>query len=263
LLYGPPGCAKTTLARAAAGASGSGFISLAPADVYGSSYVGEAESIVRNAFKLARSASPCILFFDEIDSILGSTISSSSGSNGGTAGHGMHRGRGSSAESRVLSTFLNEMDGVDGSLDDGVLVLGATNRPRSLDKALLRPGRFDKIVYVPPPDYHGRLAILKKYCDKWNTANVDLSRLASDEISGFMTGAEIVGACRVAAMKALRSSIKQEVNSDKHSLKEQPMVQVLEEHLEESLRTVQPLLAQPSGDIMHDYVLFEESCRRG
>ena len=133
LLHGPPGCAKTTLARAAAGSSGVAFLSLSPAEVYASSYVGEAERIVRQAFNLARSTSPCILFFDEIDSIFGG---------GGDSGGGVGgNGRGNSSEARVLSTFLNEMDGVDiaGAGKDGVLVLGATNRPWTLDAALMRP----------------------------------------------------------------------------------------------------------------------------
>ena len=170
LLHGPPGCAKTTLARAAAGSAGVAFLSLAPADVYASSYVGEAEAIVRRAFALAKSSAPCILFFDEVDSILGSD-------SGDNASHGMGRGgRGSSAEARVLSTMLNEMDGVDGSIQDGVLVLGATNRPDCIDAALLRPGRFDKVIYVPPPDVPARRAILKRQCEKWGME-------ISDEVS--------------------------------------------------------------------------------
>ena len=98
LLHGPPGCAKTTLARAAAGAAGVAFLSLSPADVYASSYVGEAEGIVRRAFDLARAAAPCVLFFDEIDAIIGGEDEG-----GDKQGHGM--GRGTSAEARVLSTF--------------------------------------------------------------------------------------------------------------------------------------------------------------
>ena len=247
-MYGPPGCAKTTLARAAAGASGSGFISLSPADVYGSSYVGEAEAIVRSAFRLARSATPCILFFDEIDSILGSDQVS--------AGHGMGRsGRGASAESRVLSTFLNEMDGVDGSWEDGVLVLGATNRPGILDKALLRPGRFDKIIYVPPPDYEGRISILNKYCDAWKVRDVNLSYLGSDEVSGSMTGAEIVGACRAAALSALR----EDSVSKPGDLQGDP-VQVSQRHLEEALKAIKPLLSDCA--VLDDFLMFEESCSR-
>jgi len=114
LLYGPPGCGKTSLARAAASSLGISFFSLSPSDVYSSSYVGEAEASVRRAFSIARSAKPCILFFDEIDAILGS--------GGSASGHGMARSGGKSAEARVLSTFLNEMDGVDATSDDGILV---------------------------------------------------------------------------------------------------------------------------------------------
>jgi len=98
LLHGPPGCAKTTLARAAAGAAGVAFLSLSPADVYASSYVGEAESVVRRAFSLARSASPCILFFDEIDSIVAASGSNKSGMD-----------RGNSAEGKFNVSFLSSL----------------------------------------------------------------------------------------------------------------------------------------------------------
>ena len=204
---------KTTLARAAAGSANVAFLSLSPADVYSSSFVGEAESVVRRAFNLARSAAPCVLFFDEIDAIIGGDDESS--------GHGM--GRGSSAEARVLSTFLNEMDGVDGSVEDGVLVLGATNRPGTLDRALMRPGRFDRVIFVPPPDECGRREILRMECSKWYdsfVASVDnahkdayhsleqyfnLRYLAADDITGLMTGAELVGACRETAVNVMRT----------------------------------------------------------
>jgi SpoVK/Ycf46/Vps4 family AAA+-type ATPase len=245
LLHGPPGCAKTTLARAAAGASGIAFFALSPADVYASSYVGEAEAVVRRAFMLARSAAPCILFFDEIDSILGST-------EGG--GHGMRRSA-KSAEARVLSTFLNEMDGVDASQEDGVLVLGATNRPTTLDAALLRPGRFDSIIYVPPPDEEGRKSMLEMQCHRWKCQTskttegapyVDVDFLASDSVTGSMTGAEIMGACRDAAMLALRESLETE-SQDTPSMKHV--------YLEESLRNVKPLLS--NKNVLEEYTRFE------
>lgn len=210
LLYGPPGCAKTSLARASAGSAGVAFISLSPADVYASSYVGEAEAVIRRVFTLARSAAPCILFFDEIDSILGNSDASS-----GSSAHGMNRGgRGSSSEARVLSTFLNEMDGVDSSVDDGVLVLAATNRPNSLDAALLRPGRFDYVIYVPLPDEHARYAILQKVLIKSSPTRVhgsitdaDLRFLANEGVSGGFTGAEIVNICQEASMVELRARL--------------------------------------------------------
>ena len=270
LLHGPPGCAKTTLARAAAGSAGVAFLSLSPADVYSSSFVGDAEGVVRRAFDLARSAAPCVLFFDEIDSIIGGDDE--------VSGHGM--GRGSSAEARVLSTFLNEMDGVDGSVEDGVLVLGATNRPSTLDAALLRPGRFDKIIYVPPPDKCGRKEILKMECNKWqnsilgsntnNSSVVDchsleksfgLRSLAADEISGWMTGAELVGACRETAMIVMRKVLVAEspptnnnerMSEDLNCL----LMQALKIELQNQLKTTKPLLSD--AGVLEEYTRFEE-----
>jgi SpoVK/Ycf46/Vps4 family AAA+-type ATPase len=252
LLHGPPGCAKTTLARAAANTSAVSFVSLSPADVYSTSYVGDAEAVIRRAFTLARSASPCVLFFDEIDAILGM--------NENNANHGM--GRGSAVEARVLSTFLNEMDGVDGSWKDGVLVLGATNRPWSLDTALLRPGRFDKIIYVPPPDCEGRREILSMHCQHWTKGSgiatitslppIDVDFLASDSISGNMTGAEIVGACREAAMLCFREATAN-VSANNPRLDQLIMK---EEYLITALRNVQPLLSNPT--IMDEFLSFQQ-----
>ena len=278
LLHGPPGCAKTSLARAAAGASGVAFLSLSPADVYASSYVGDAEAVVRRAFALARSASPCVLFFDEIDSIIGAE-----GSCGGKSGglNGMNRGH--SAEARVLSTFLNEMDGVDGSAEDGVLVLAATNRPWTLDVALLRPGRLEKIIYVPPPDVQGRRSILQMQCRQWHHQGIgtdgdvgralsdsnivstafDYDYLASDAVTGNMTGAEIVGACRAAAMRAIRDSIDGRNCGDTATSATNTTVVAAvarivlsQEKLEAVLREVQPLLSKQH--VMEKYVSFEE-----
>jgi SpoVK/Ycf46/Vps4 family AAA+-type ATPase len=271
LLHGPPGCAKTTLARAAAGASGVAFLSLAPADVYASSYVGQAEAVVRRAFSLARSAAPCVLFFDEMDAIVG---------NDGAGGAGMSRG--SSAEARVLSTFLNEMDGVDGgSWKDGVLVLGATNRPWTLDAALLRPGRFDKVIYVPPPDWEGRRSILELQCRHWMTTttvdddvnavvakySLDLDLLASDAITGHMTGAEIVGACREAAMRCFRETVENEKRisegetSSEAGHSPRSVVVMNPAFLLEALRDA-PALMLSSPDVLQDFRDFEAGCSR-
>ena len=235
LLFGPPGCAKTSLARAAAGASGVAFLSLSPAEVYASSYVGEAEAVIRQAFTLARSASPCILFFDEIDSIIGAE-------HGNSGDHGMARG--SSAEARVLSTFLNEMDGIDSagaSLTDGVLVLGATNRPWTLDAAILRPGRFDKVIHVPPPDEAGRLSILQAETKAWPTGDegIDLKKIASDGVTGSFTGAELIGACREAAQYALREGLATP-EADVAG------ISVREEFLLDAIKRTKPLLKDPN-----------------
>jgi SpoVK/Ycf46/Vps4 family AAA+-type ATPase len=234
LLHGPPGCAKTTLARAAAGASGVAFLSLSPAEVYSSSYVGEAEAVVRRAFSLARSAAPCVLFFDEMDSIFGGL---------------QDGGRGNSAEARVLSTFLNEMDGVDNNRGaDGVLVLGATNRPWTLDSALLRPGRLgDKIIYIPPPDAPSRRAIFEMQFREQGHA-MDLDWLASDAVTGLMTGAELVGACQEAKLGMLRDMITPP--DPEHNT---PNIQ---EYLVDALKSKKPLLSDPEA--LKEFRIFEQ-----
>jgi SpoVK/Ycf46/Vps4 family AAA+-type ATPase len=159
--------------------------------------------------------------------------------------------RGNNAEARVLSTFLNEMDGVDGSISDGVLVLGATNRPSLLDSALLRPGRFDKVIYVPNPDTDGRKTILDSQYQAWvkNGAAeyIDTSQLSSDCITGMMTGAEIVGACREAAMIAIRESLE--------SGNQQHVPKITHQHLETACAAVKPLLSNP--DVLSEYTRFE------
>lgn len=265
LLHGPPGCAKTTLARAAAGSAGVSFLSLSPADVYSSSFVGDAEAVVRRAFDLARSAAPCVLFFDEIDAIIGGEAASD-------GSHGM--GRGSSAEARVLSTFLNEMDGVDGTVDDGVLVLAATNRPGTLDAALLRPGRFDKVIYVPSPDKAARAAILKMECNQWYDSLTNFTKakvpsqtidigtieeyfnidaLACDEISASMTGAEIKHACAETAVNVMRESLMNPDSMDNPALAQTLLVS-LKNGLEKALRDTKPLLASS----LDEYIRFNQ-----
>jgi SpoVK/Ycf46/Vps4 family AAA+-type ATPase len=165
----------------------------------------------------------------------------------------MDRGS-SSAEARVLTTFLNEMDGVDGSSGDGVLVLGATNRPSNLDAAILRPGRFDRVIYVPPPDQTARKAILESHRQKWQITRMedamDVDYLAHDDMSGSMTGAELVGACREAAMSAIRDLMEHPTDLGNE---EAPIV--TQRHLEVALRAVKPLLSDPQ--ILKEYTSFE------
>jgi len=199
LLYGPPGCAKTTLAKACANAANVAFMTLTPADVYAAPYVGDAEAVVRRAFKTARVGRPCVLFFDEIDSIVGGAEDNNEGGSTGMGG----RGDGKGPVARVMSTFLNEMDGVDIVGDDGVLVLGATNRPNVLDAALLRAGRFDKVVYVGPPDLEGRKIVFKihgKALEGLEGEGVleELANMTED-----FTGAEIEGVCRAVTLELL------------------------------------------------------------
>jgi SpoVK/Ycf46/Vps4 family AAA+-type ATPase len=197
LLYGPPGCAKTSLAKAAA--HGRAFCCYSPADVYSTSYVGDAEAVIRNAFATARAAAPCILFFDELDAIV--------------VADGAASTRGNHVEARVLSTFLNEMDGLDTATtteaenvdDNGVLVLAATNRPSVLDAALLRPGRFDRLIYVPLPDREARRGILDLY-------TAGMFREEAVQLSRHMTGAEIVGACREALLACADSGRENDID---------------------------------------------------
>ena len=242
-MHGPPGCSKTTLARAAAGASGVAFFTLSPAQVYASSYVGEAEAVVRRAFTLARAAAPCILFFDECDSIFGDG----------------DQARGSSAEARVLSTFLNEMDGVDNKpADNGVLVLGATNRPWTLDSALLRPGRLgDKIVYVPPPDMKSRKTILQMQFPT-SENDFDWDMLAGSKSEG-MTGAEIIGACQTAKMRRLREMQMRIVDEEK-AFEDAVLGEMKQEYLEEALDAITPLLSNPRA--LEEFRIFENHCQR-
>lgn len=165
---------------------------------------------------------------------------------------------------RVLSTFLNEMDGVDGSISDGVLVLGATNRPSTLDSAILRPGRFDRVIYVPPPDQEGRKQILEAQCNSTG-GSIDVEYLSKDEITGSMTGAEIVGACREAAMLAVRemmsmsmstsSSIPTSMNTNTISDSASIPV-VLQTHIETTLRACIPLLSDAC--VLEEYTRFED-----
>jgi transitional endoplasmic reticulum ATPase len=174
--------------------------------------------------------------------------------------------RGTSAEARVLSTFLNEMDGVDGSIQDGVLLLGATNRPSTIDAALLRPGRFDHVIYVPPPDELGRRQILEAQVKVWRAAHlvdsvkdrysksdllIDIDYLASDQVTGLMTGAEIVGGCREASMLAIRESLTILDSETDYSV---PIV--LQRHIEESLKRIKPLLSD--ARVLEEYTSFDK-----
>eukprot|EP01018_Ginkgo_biloba_P035549 Gb_41085 [translate_table: standard] len=194
LLHGPPGCSKTTLVKAAAHASQASLFSLSGAELY-SMYVGEGEALLRETFQRARLAAPSIIFFDEADAIAakrGGREDENSSSNGATVGE------------KLLSTLLTEIDGLEQTT--GVLVLGATNRPQAIDAALMRPGRFDLVLYVPPPDLEGRIEVLRVHTRNMKLANdVDLPEIAKQ--TQFFTGAELAGLCREAAIVALREDI--------------------------------------------------------
>ena len=188
LLYGPPGCGKTLLARAVATESEANFITIKGPEVF-SKWVGESEKAVREVFRKARMAAPAVIFFDEFDSLV------------------PRRGMGvgdSMVTERVISQLLTEMDGIM-RLED-VVVIAATNRPDMIDPAVLRPGRFDRLIYVPAPDEKARLEIFKIYTKNMPLAkDVNLEELAR-ATKGY-SGADIEALCREAALNALRRDL--------------------------------------------------------
>jgi len=188
LLAGPPGCGKTLLAKAVANETRVNFMSVkGPALL--SKYVGESEQAVREVFRKAKQAAPCIVFFDEIDALIPTRGGASSDSH---------------VSERVLSQFLAEFDGIEEL--KGVLVLGATNRMDILDPAVLRPGRFDELVEIPMPDEKDRLGILEVHLrNKPLEEGLDRRDLAS-RTDGF-SGAELASLCDRAALKAVRRAV--------------------------------------------------------
>ena len=188
LLYGPPGTGKTMLAKAVATESEANFIAVKGPEFL-NKWVGESEKAVRETFRKARQASPCVIFMDEIDSIT------------------PQRGTGSDSNvtERVISQMLTELDGLE-SLND-VVVIAATNRPDIMDPALLRPGRFDKSIFIAPPDRESRISIFKIHtAEKPLAEDVNISDLA-DKTEG-CTGADIAAICNEAVMTAVRRIVK-------------------------------------------------------
>ncbi|KAI6157496.1 P-loop containing nucleoside triphosphate hydrolase protein [Pisolithus tinctorius] len=188
LLYGPPGCSKTILARACATESGINFVAVRGPELL-NKYVGESERAVREIFSRARAASPSIIFFDEIDA-LGTSRS------GELDSAPSHEG--------VLTTLLNEMDGVQELI--GVTIIAATNRPDAIDSALMRPGRLDRILYIGPPDQAGREEILRIRTRRMSVEEgLDIGVIAS--MTEGCSGAEIVGLCQEAALLTMQKDI--------------------------------------------------------
>ncbi|KAK9126904.1 hypothetical protein Scep_015750 [Stephania cephalantha] len=162
-------------------------------------YVGEGEALLRNTFQKARLAAPSIIFLDEVDGVASKRSGNSSNQ--------------VTVEERLLSTLLTEMDGLEEA--KGVLVLAATNRPDAIDSALMRPGRFDLVLYVPPPDLEARYEILQVHARKMKVADdVDLQRVAED--TELFTGAELENLCGKAGMLAMRENIFEPIVCDRH-----------------------------------------------
>jgi transitional endoplasmic reticulum ATPase len=220
LLYGPPGTGKTLMAKAAAHESEANFISIKGPELL-SKWVGESEKGVREVFRKARQAAPCIVFFDEIDAIAPT------------------RGPGSDSHvtERVISQLLTEMDGLE--VLSNVIIIAATNRPDIIDAALLRPGRFDRLLYVPPPEKEARMQILKIHTSKKPLADdVNIDTLAN-QTEGY-TGADIAALASAAVMLALRTHIEKYKDPKKaESAKNELKVHM--KNFEEAMKKIRPL----------------------
>lgn len=198
LMYGPPGCSKTMIGKALATESRLNFLSIKGPELF-SMWVGESERAVRELFRKARTVSPAIIFFDEIDAIGGER----------------QGGQGSSVNERVLAQLLTEMDGV--TTLDNVTIVAATNRPDMIDKALLRPGRIDRVIYVGLPDATTRREIFRiKWKQMKVDIDVDMDKLV--ELTEGYSGAEIQAICQEAALKTLEESLSAESVSWRHFL---------------------------------------------
>lgn len=200
LFYGPPGCGKTLLAKAVANEVQSNFISIKGPELL-TMWFGQSEENVRDVFAKARSAAPCVLFFDELDS-----IAKSRGNSAGDAG---------GSGDRVMNQLLTEMDGMESR--KSVFIIGATNRPDIIDTALMRPGRLDQLVYIPVPDEPARLAVLQATLRKSPVApDVDLAYVAN-KTSGY-SGADLTAICQYAAKLAVAEAIEQRMELKKRGV---------------------------------------------
>ena len=211
LLYGPPGTGKTLIAQAVSRESNANFISVKGPEMF-SKWLGESEKAIRETFKKARQVAPCVIFFDEIDSVASMPGMESTDSH---------------TSERVLNQLLSEMDGLE-TLKD-VVVIAATNRPNLLDPAILRPGRFDRLVFIGAPDRKGRLKIFKIHTKNTPLAeDVDLEAL-TDITEGYV-GADIESVCREAVMIALRENF----DADKVEMR----------HFRDALKKVKPTITE-------------------
>jgi transitional endoplasmic reticulum ATPase len=224
LLYGPPGTGKTLIAKAAAHESEANFISIKGPELL-SKWVGESEKGVREVFRKARGAAPCIVFFDEIDAIAPTR---------GGAGSDSH------VTERLISQLLTELDGLE--ILTNVVIIAATNRPDIIDPALLRPGRFDRLLYVPPPDKESRVHVLKIHTKKKPLADDVKIDVLADQTEGY-TGADIAALASAAVMLALREHVaKYKDPKEAERAKEELKIHMI--HFEEAMKKIRPLSKQ-------------------
>lgn len=209
LLYGPPGCGKTMIARATAGEVDATFMNVAISDVL-DMYIGESERKLHALFERARERTPAVLFFDELEALAGN-----------------RKYARESTAAKLISLFLSEMDGF-AQANAGVLVLGATNTPWAIDPAFQRPGRFDRTLFVPPPDVPARRAILTALLEGRPTAgDLDLEKIVQ-RTSGF-SGADLRNVVETAIDEAIEAS-----------LAEQTEIPIMKEHLARALASLRP-----------------------
>jgi len=225
VLFGAPGTGKTLIAKAIANEAKANFISIKGPELI-SKWVGESERAIREVFKKAKQANPSIVFLDEFESVAGVRM--------------QHSGEGSDVMNRVVNQLLSSMDGVESM--EGVIVIAATNRPEMIDPALLRSGRFERVLHIPPPDEKSRIAILEIHANKMPLGKFQLSDLAK-KLENY-TGADIEAICREAALIAMRASRKT----------------VSKKHFEEAIGRVRPSV---TPEMLDYYSKLEERLSSG
>jgi len=251
LFYGPPGCGKTLLAKAIANECQANFISIKGPELL-TMWFGESEANVRDVFDKARAASPCVLFFDELDS-----IAKARGSSLGDAG---------GASDRVLNQLLTEMDGMNAKKN--VFIIGATNRPDQIDPALMRPGRLDQLIYIPLPDEKSRLAIFRAALRKSPIAkDVDLEYLA--KVTPGFSGADLTEICQRACKLAIRESIEKDAARHRAAKErgeavmemddEDPVPEIRKDHFEEAMSTARRSV---SDNDIRRYEMFAQTLQQ-
>ena len=250
LFYGPPGCGKTLLAKAIANECQANFISIKGPELL-TMWFGESEANVRDIFDKARTAAPCVLFFDELDS-----IAKARGGSVGDAG---------GAADRVINQLLTEMDGMNSKKN--VFIIGATNRPDIIDSAILRPGRLDQLIYIPLPDMESRASILKANVRKSPVSpQVDLQYLAT--ITEGFSGADLTEICQRACKLAIRDSIVEEVRKEKQRADNpdmdmeddfDPVPEITRQHFEEAMKFARKSV---SANDIRKYELFKTTLQQ-